>query len=95
VSLALRPPTQPELKAPSPNPASRQATLRFSVPAATSVRIGVYDLLGRQVATVADGRREAGRHEQQMDLSGLPSGTYFLRLRVGDEVQSQKLTVLR
>jgi 5-hydroxyisourate hydrolase-like protein (transthyretin family) len=62
---------------------------------AEEVRIGVYDLLGRQVATVADGRREAGRHEQQMDLSGMPSGTYFLRLRVGDEVQSQKLTVLR
>jgi hypothetical protein len=95
VPLALEPPTQPELKAPVPNPASRQATLRFSVPAATSVRIGVYDLLGRQVATAADGRREAGRHEQQMDLSGLPSGMYFLRLRVGDEVQSQKLTVLR
>ena len=95
VPLALEPPTQPELKAPFPNPASERATLRFSVPAATSVRIGVYDLLGRQVATVADGRREAGRHEQQMDLSGLPSGTYFLRLRVGDEVQSQKLTVLR
>jgi hypothetical protein len=98
VSLALGAPGQLDLEAPVPNPASERATLRFAVPEglqAEEVRIGVYDLLGRQVATVADGRREAGRHEQQMDLSGMPSGTYFLRLRVGDEVQSQKLTVLR
>ena len=98
VSLALGAPGQLDLEAPVPNPASERATLRFAVPEglqAEEVRIGVYDLLGRQVATVADGRREAGRHEQQMDLSGLPSGTYFLRLRVGEEIESQKLTVLR
>lgn len=83
------------LQAPFPNPAARQATLRFAVPEATIVQIGVYDLLGRQVATVAEGRLEAGRHERRLDTGAWATGTYFLRLEAGAEVRTRKLTVLR
>ena len=77
-----------------PNPARNQAIVRYALPRRKSVRIGLYDVLGRQVRAVADKKRE-GRHESILDLSGLSSGVYFLRLRYGGKVQTRKLTVVR
>lgn len=77
-----------------PNPARSQAVVRYALPRKKSVRIGLYDVLGRQVRAVADEKRE-GRHESILDLSGLSSGVYFLRLRYGGKIQIRKLTVVR
>ncbi len=95
VRVGLGLPDRLSLRAPFPNPARQQATLRMEVPETTDLRVALYDLLGRRVQAVADGRYEAGRHEWQMNLSGLPSGTYFLRLEAEGTVQAQKLTVVR
>jgi hypothetical protein len=44
------------------------------------VKLSVYDLLGREVAVLLNGRKEAGRHEETFDASGLSSGVYVCRL---------------
>ncbi len=79
-----------------PNPARQQVTVRFAVPEGTEgdARLTLYDVLGRRVRTVIDASVE-GRVQQQMEVSGLSSGTYVLRLEAGGTVLSRKLTVLR
>jgi hypothetical protein len=83
-----------ELLGTHPNPAQSRATVRFAVPETQAVTLRLYDVLGRQVRTVQQGALE-GRQELQVDLSGLPSGTYFVRLRAEDHVRTQRLTVVR
>ena len=85
---------QLELRKTFPNPASGQAIVQFAVPGRQDVALRLYDVLGRQVRTVQQGALE-GRQELQVDLSGLPSGTYFVRLRAEDHVRTQRLTVVR
>jgi hypothetical protein len=79
----------------APNPARRRATLRFTLPEAGPVHLSVYDVLGRRVATLVDGRREAGRHRVPLSVDDLSSGIYVGRLTVGNRVITRKLTVVR
>lgn len=71
-----------------------QATLRYAVPGRQEVKIHLYDVLGRKVQTVVNGKKE-GRHKTQLDVSRLASGVYFLRLRAEDATKTQRLTVVR
>ena len=84
-----------ELPSPYPNPAHRQATVRFAVPdeAKGAARLELFDLLGRRVQTVRI--TAGGRQETQLDLRGLSSGLYFLRLTADRQVRTQRLTVVR
>lgn len=85
---------QVTLRAPFPNPTRGPATVPFAVPERQDVTLRLYDVLGRQVRTLVDGSR-MGRQKAQMDLSGLSSGVYFLRLRADGRVQTQRVTVVR
>jgi hypothetical protein len=59
------------------------------------VKLGVYDLLGREVVSLVEGRQEAGRHEVTFDAAGLASGVYIYRLSADGFVQSRKMTLVR
>ena len=83
-----------ELLGTHPNPAQSRATVRFAVPSAQEVTLRLYDVMGREVRTLARGPQE-GRTEMQVGLSGLPSGTYFLRLQAGGTTKTQKMTIVR
>jgi hypothetical protein len=77
-----------------PNPAGDWATVRYAVPEAREVSVRLYDAMGQQVRTVTDGTQK-GRHTHRINVTDLASGTYFLRLQAGTQIQTQKLTVLR
>jgi endonuclease YncB( thermonuclease family) len=79
----------------APNPVSASARLRYELPEATVVRLQVFDLLGRRVATLADGEKPAGRHEVTWTGSRLAPGTYFVRLQAGSTAQTQMLRLVR
>lgn len=64
------------------------------MPERATVRLHLYDTLGRRVRTLVD-RELAGRREQRVDVSSLSCGTYFFRLRVGETVRTERMTVLR
>lgn len=85
-----------QLKATYPNPASEQITVRYAVPESTEgpVRVALYDVLGRRVRTLTSAPPD-GRSTQSVDLSGLSSGTYVLRLRADGTAQTRRLTVVR
>lgn len=76
-----------------PNPIGSQASISLELYAAEHVVIRLFDVLGREVARVLEGPREAGRHLVPLDTSQLTSGAYFLDLQVGE--RRQTLSVLR
>ncbi|PSQ84201.1 MAG: DNA-binding protein, partial [Bacteroidetes bacterium QS_7_67_15] len=89
-------PEKVTLSAGYPNPFRDEVTLEYALPEEKKVRVAVYDLLGRRVRTLADGRREAGSHtitwEGRSDGGEpLASGVYFVRMRAGDVTRSAKL----
>jgi len=83
------------LKRTYPNPASERATVEYALPERADVTIAVYDVLGRRVATLADGATEAGRHTAILDAGQMPSGTYFVRMRAEGFRQARQVTVVR
>jgi len=81
-----------------PNPLRQRGTLVYTLPEASDVRLAVYDVLGRQVAVLISATRNAGRHRIQFSasqLSNLPSGVYFGRLRTETRTLTHKITVVR
>jgi hypothetical protein len=82
-----------------PNPVSLSAGGRtrvsFELPRAATVKIALYNLLGREVRVLASGAREAGRHMIAADLSGLPAGTYLYRAQLGATTITRALHLLR
>ncbi len=68
------------LAAPVPNPAAGQSEIRVSLPEAGQATVTVLDVLGREVARLADGPLPAGETRLQADLSGVPAGVYVVRL---------------
>jgi len=78
-----------------PNPSAGRTTVRFTLDEAAPVRLAVYDLLGREVASLADGRYPAGTHEARFDGSGLAAGLYIVRLDAGGAVETRRLTLAR
>ena len=78
-----------------PNPFNPSTTIRFELPRSSEVRMGVFDMLGREVSVLVNERKDAGVHEVKFDGSRLASGVYFYRLRAGDFVQTRKLILVR
>ncbi len=78
-----------------PNPFARRATIRFTTPASGAVRLTVYDLLGRRIATLADGELPAGTHPVEWRTGGLASGIYVLRLEADGAVRTRRITLVR
>ncbi len=78
-----------------PNPVRRQGTLEYALPESREVSLTVYDVLGRRVATLEQGRKKAGRHTARLETGRLSSGVYFGRLEAGGETRTQKITVVR
>jgi len=79
-----------------PNPVmGGAARIRYGLPANGTVRVSVYDALGREVAVLADGAQTAGWHEAALAASSLAPGVYVVRLEADGAVQTARLTVSR
>ena len=84
-----------ELLAPFPNPADGTVRVPFRTGVAGALRLAVVDVLGREVAVLAEGPHAAGPHAVTLDTSALAPGRYTVRLS-GDGVQATRpLTVVR
>jgi hypothetical protein len=70
-------------------------TSRGGVEGQTSVKLVIYDLLGRQVAVLVNERKMSGTYEVKFDGTNLASGVYFYRLQAGDFVQTRKCIYMR
>jgi hypothetical protein len=64
-----------------PNPFNPATTIEFTLDRTQRIRLAVYDLLGREVAVLADGVETAGSYRATFDASNLASGLYLYQLR--------------
>ncbi|MBU0507354.1 T9SS type A sorting domain-containing protein [bacterium] len=78
-----------------PNPFNPSTMISFVLPRAELAKLAVFDVLGRQVATIVDGRLEAGKHIVSFDGSWLSSGVYFYRLEAGSFRATHKMLLLK
>jgi phosphatidylserine/phosphatidylglycerophosphate/cardiolipin synthase-like enzyme len=78
-----------------PNPFNPTTVVSCQVPVASSIRLVVYDLLGREVAVLMDGRKPAGAYTVQFNATGLASGVYFVRLQSGEFTLVRSMMLLR
>ncbi|MEM1042231.1 MAG: T9SS type A sorting domain-containing protein [Bacteroidota bacterium] len=79
----------------APNPFAARTALAFTLDRAADVRLDVFDLLGRRVATLAEGPHAAGTHTATFDARALPAGVYLARLSADGQTATRKLTLLR
>jgi hypothetical protein len=78
-----------------PNPVENTTTLHFTVPERTRVEVGVFDMLGHEVATLCDMELPAGEHELVWNTQGLESGSYLCRISCGGSVRVARAVVLQ
>jgi len=80
-----------------PNPFGRQTTIRFALPTTSRVRLEVFDLAGRKIATLLDGNQPAGLHSVVFRADAekdLPSGVYFVHMSAGAFERTRKMLYL-
>lgn len=78
-----------------PNPFNPVTVIRYTLPAAETIRLVLHDALGREIAVLAEGHAHAGVHEAVLEAGSLASGTYYYTLRAGDREATRKLLLVR
>ncbi len=84
-----------ELSQNYPNPFNPITRITFEIPAASYVKLKVFDLLGKEVATLLNEVRQAGNYKVNFNASHLSSGIYFYRLETDNKVEIKKMTLLK
>jgi len=93
-------PTEYSLSQNYPNPFNPSTTIKYSIPTdvrgeTQEVKLMVYDILGREVATLVNKQQKAGNYKVQFDASNLTSGIYLYSLQSGNFVDSKKMILLK
>ena len=89
------PPFSFELAQNYPNPFNPTTTIKFDIPGSGFVTLRVFDLLGREVATLVNEEMKPGRYDRIFDGAGLASGIFFYHLTAGNFSQTKKLVLVR
>jgi hypothetical protein len=78
-----------------PNPFNPSTSIRFSLPSNGPVKLKVFNLLGKEIATIFEGNLEAGTHTMSFNADQLASGIYTYRLEYAKQSLTKKMTVLK
>jgi len=79
-----------------PNPFNPATTIKFALVEEENATLKVYDILGNEIATLFNGKTEAGRvYHLDFDASFLPSGIYFYTLQLENHFESRKMVLLK
>lgn len=78
-----------------PNPFNPTTSITYQIPAAGMVSLRVYDMLGREVATLVNEEHSAGTYSVKFDAGTLSSGMYLYTLRTGTNVETKRMMLLK
>ncbi len=88
-------PTKFSLSQNYPNPFNPATSIKYEISSPQFVTIKVYDLLGREIATLVNEKKTAGEYKVEFSSANLPGGIYFYQLRAGDFVETKKMVLLK
>ena len=88
-------PTQFSLQQNYPNPFNPATTIGFTIAEQTFVKLTVYDLLGREVATLINEEKSPGDYTIEFDAAKLSSGIYFYRLEAGNFKETRRMILMQ
>jgi hypothetical protein len=88
-------PGVPRLDQNYPNPFNPVTTIRYSIAMTAHVELTIFDVLGREVATLVNETMNPGSYEAHWDATRHPSGMYWYTLKAGGFVETRKLVLLR
>jgi len=78
-----------------PNPFNPSTQISFAIPNSELVTLNIYDVLGKEVATLVDGAQSAGSYTVSFDASKLSSGIYFYTLKAGNFIETKKMILMK
>jgi hypothetical protein len=78
-----------------PNPFNPSTSVSFELPSRAYVSLKVFDVLGKEVATIVSEEMPAGSYTRIWEATGISSGVYFYRLRAGLSAETKKFILLR
>jgi len=78
-----------------PNPFNPSTSIEYTIPKSGLVTLKVYDVLGREVATLVNGQNESGKHTVEFDASNLNSGVYFYKIESGNFFATKKMILVK
>lgn len=78
-----------------PNPFNPVTTIQYSIPKESFLIIKVYDVLGKEIATIVNERKSAGNYSIDFNASNLPSGVYLYSMQAGSFVSTKKFVLLK
>jgi len=88
-------PTEFKLYQNYPNPFNPSTIINYYIPELSIVSIKVFDVLGRELATLVNEEKPAGNYEVEFNATTLPSGVYFYRLQAGSFVETKKMVLMK
>jgi photosystem II stability/assembly factor-like uncharacterized protein len=88
-------PTEYKMDQNYPNPFNSLTNINYSIPVKSTVILKVFDLLGRESATLANKEKPAGVYNVEFKNNNLSSGIYFYRLQAGSFVETKKMILLK
>jgi len=92
-----------ELTAPSkfgisqnyPNPFNPNTTIKFSIPTHSFTTLKIFDISGREIATIVSGQLPPGNYSKEWNAADMPSGVYFYRIEAGNFTDTKKFVLLK
>ena len=78
-----------------PNPFNPSTKIQYAIPRAGDVQLVVYDVIGRQVATLVNEFKTAGIYTVDFNASSLSSGIYFYRIKSGSFTDTKKMLLVK
>lgn len=78
-----------------PNPFNPSTKIKFETPISSNVKLKVFDITGRQVASLVNGALGAGSYEYTFDAAKLPSGIYFYSLIIGEFSETKRMILMK
>ena len=78
-----------------PNPFNPSTKIRYEIPERSFVTLKVYDVLGKEIATLVNEEKLNGNYEVEFNGIGLASGIYYYRITVGNFSQTKKMILLK
>ncbi len=78
-----------------PNPFNPSTRIYYTIPKQSYTTLKVYDILGREIKTLFQGMKPAGRYATDFNASALPSGIYFYRIQAGDYTAVRKMNLIK